>query len=242
MAQQRDYFFVRDDHTSIAQHARLTADLLAHRFRGGDLYCEFAYEPDIDKLMSVGAAADEARELVLCDVLATLSLNGWTREYNRSVLDMLVAAISNDMRVHALDSPEWSRAAFEERYGRFRGGLKYLQNRASPADDGEGASSRWARKVLERHAEDESAVVVIGGAEHGPVMLQILRNRCGVRMELLYEGEDEMHETAHRKVSTLLREATRSRLLADTDDDDDESKILSIIDSLLKGVRALESA
>lgn len=53
---------------------------------------------------------------------------------------------------HALDDPEWSRDAFIARHGAYRGGLRYLFNRASQLDDGEGATSRWCTKICNERA------------------------------------------------------------------------------------------
>ncbi|KAJ1638615.1 hypothetical protein T492DRAFT_942885 [Pavlovales sp. CCMP2436] len=237
----REYWFVRDDHASAEQYQRLTADIT--RFRGGELWVEFAYESELELLRSASGLSDKERASTLAQVLSALSANGWSAEYNQAVLDLLLAALANEMQVHALDSREWSREAFVAKFGPYRGGLKYITNRASPLDDGVSASSRWARKVAIRHAEslEPVFVVVIGGAEHGPVMIQILRDKYAMAMTLLHEEEDSVRQIAYEKLRRLLREATHSRLPTDTDDDDDEGGVLAILEYFTRAVRLRNS-
>lgn len=239
-------YFVRDDHTSTAEQRRLEADVSRGAFARGVLWVEFVYEQQLSALREAwgGARAEEggaaeAAEAALRELEAGLAHDGWGAEYNRAVVRLLRAAHAHGMGVRALDDEAWSLGAFEARHGKFRGGLKYLRNRASPQDDGEAASSRWARKVLAGLAADGAArgpVVVVGGAEHGTPMARILAAH-GVRVDFLYEPAEAVHSSAAEKLHAALERTQSERSLHDTDDDDDHGAVRALIAALRQRCR-----
>ncbi|CAE7235336.1 unnamed protein product, partial [Symbiodinium necroappetens] len=139
--------YARDDHTSTFQQVRLARDL--HKFAGGTLWLEFVYEDileEVRKAFATQSADDDAEALDA--VLASIKHNGWSVEFNKSLVNLLVVARKHGMNFHALDDPEWSKDAFIAKYGSNLGGMRYLANRASHLDDHEGATSRWCDKIV----------------------------------------------------------------------------------------------
>jgi len=219
------FYFVRDDHTSTVQQARLAADL--HKYANGSLWLEFFYEEQLAAVRAAfatpGVVDDEA---VLAQVKKAVMSNGWSDAFNESLVDLLRLAHQHSISIHALDTPEWSLDAFTERYGTFRGRLKYLANRASQENDDEGATSRWAKRVMEAHAEGTAPapVVVMGGAEHGPVMLEIVPV-----FEFMYEDAGAVRAAAKAKVEAELAAAKEARSEAEAEEAAAEATIGSAL-------------
>eukprot|EP00303_Exanthemachrysis_gayraliae_P016230 CAMPEP_0206029216 /NCGR_PEP_ID=MMETSP1464-20131121/46343_1 /ASSEMBLY_ACC=CAM_ASM_001124 /TAXON_ID=119497 /ORGANISM="Exanthemachrysis gayraliae, Strain RCC1523" /LENGTH=250 /DNA_ID=CAMNT_0053403293 /DNA_START=35 /DNA_END=787 /DNA_ORIENTATION=+ len=206
------------------EQIRLMNDL--YKFAGGALFLEFFYSEQVERLQAALDAGGGEEEAIVEAVLEAVCHNGWSREYNESLVDLIRVAHEHGITIHALDDPEWSRDAFEAKHGRFRGGLKYLANRATLLDDGRGATSRWVRKVMAVQDEREAhrPVLVLGGAEHGPVMVKLLAER-GVTMHVMYEDFGDVQQRAHRKMSIQLEETFAFRKANEEDVDNDEEKI-----------------
>ncbi|EOD38526.1 hypothetical protein EMIHUDRAFT_122222 [Emiliania huxleyi CCMP1516] len=211
--------------TLLPLSARLAADL--HKYANGSLWLEFFYEEQLAAVRAAfatpGVVDDEA---VLAQVKKAVMSNGWSDAFNQSLVDLLRLAHQHSISIHALDSPEWSLDAFTERYGTFRGRLKYLANRASQENDGEGATSRWAKRVMEEHAEGTAPapVVVMGGAEHGPVMLEIVPV-----FEFMYEDAGAVRAAAKAKVEAELAAAKEAKSEAEEEEEAAEAKIGSAL-------------
>lgn len=142
-------WFVRDDHTSVEQQQQLSEKMRSGVLNGGQLWFEFFYEPALTAVRAAFITPEQTDdEKVLAAVQEAVSGNGWSDEFNGSLCDLMKLANQHSISIHALDDPEWSQDAFEKKYGRFRGRMKYLHNRASSADDGEGSTSRWTQKAL----------------------------------------------------------------------------------------------
>lgn len=227
------FLFVADDHTSTEQQIELSADL--HKYAGGILWLEFFYEAQLAGVRDVLASDSDDEDAVFDAVLEGVSINGWSREYNQSLVDLLRMASKLNMAIHALDDPEWSRDAFEAKYGKFRGGLKYLANRASCVDDGVAATSRWVRKVMRVYEQRgrEGPVIVLGGAEHGPVMIKLMADKYEVPMSFMYEKFGEVKQRAHRKMSIQFEEAIMHRKADEEDEDDDAGKLQEVLQFFL---------
>ena len=219
-------WFVRDDHTTPEQQLKLAADL--PKFAGGALWLEFFYEKQLAAVRAAFATEGTDDDAVaLARVMDAVMENGWSEEFNKSLVDLLVVANANRISLHALDEPAWSLDAFVAKHGRFRGKLKYLANRASQEDDGEGSTSRWAKKILEARGEDTAAaVIVMGGAEHGPVMVEIAPG-----FKFMYEDFGAVKKAAAEKIAKELQTAKDDKAPDDDDedDDDDEGKIASML-------------
>jgi len=200
-------YFVRDDHTTIEQQVNLESEL--HRFAGGSLWLEFFYEEELAKVREAFASPNVADDAtVLRAVQEALSRNNWSGEYNAALTALLRVANRYGISIHALDTPEWSREAFRANNSNhpFRGFIEYAKNRASPEDDGEGATSRWVSRVLAEldRGTSTTPLVVLGGAKHGPIMRDILEARRGFEMQYLFESPGAVQSAAKRELEGML--------------------------------------
>ncbi|CAJ1340677.1 unnamed protein product [Effrenium voratum] len=208
--------FAHDDHTSVKEEIMLARDL--HKAAGGTLWLEFVYEEQLEEVRKAFATADTADDQAkLEELLQSISSNGWSMEFNKSLVHLLTVAQKHHIAFHALDDPEWSRDAFIAHYGPARGPLRYLANRASQLDDGEGATSRWCSKICARRAterEEQGPVVVLGGAEHGPPFHKFMKARINVEVTCIYEDLHGKHTTQQisSQLDTLNSEETRHSL------------------------------
>jgi len=81
------------------------------------------------------------------------------------------------------------------------GNLRYLMNRSNLLDDGEGATSRWCTKICAR--KDSGPILIMGGAEHGPPLVEFLKARINVDMKFMYDDFEHIKRLA---VTNLSRE------------------------------------
>lgn len=226
-AERGTLLFVRDDHTTPEEQICLAGEL--HRFAGGDLWLEFFYESQLAKVRAAFAtdgAADDAAALAA--VQEAVSSNGWSSEFNSSLVALMKIAQRYRVSVHALDSPEWSLDAFKEKHGGFRGKMKYLNNRASQLDDGKGATSRWVQKVLRQRGGSDRPVVVLGGAEHGSVMLEILKKK-GLEMSYMFEDFGAVQAAAKKKIEHGLQSAKAEKAPDEADEEEEEKELLGML-------------
>ena len=103
-----EIIFARDDHTTTFQQVRLARDL--HKASGGTLWLEFVYEDSLEEVRKAFASQgteDDAEALAA--VLKSLESNGWSVEFNKSLVNLLTVARKHRITVHALDDPEWSK-------------------------------------------------------------------------------------------------------------------------------------
>ncbi|CAE7276828.1 unnamed protein product, partial [Symbiodinium pilosum] len=182
--------YARDDHASTFQQMRLARDL--HKATGGTLWLEFIYEESLEEVRKAFATQSKEDDAeALAAVLKSLEHNGWSVEFNTSMVNLLTVAWKHSINVHALDDPEWSKDAFVARYGSNLGGLRYLANRASQLDDHEGATSRWCDKILSTRPKQSGPIVVLGGAEHGPPLIEFMKARVNVDVVYMYAEFEE---------------------------------------------------
>ena len=119
-------FYVRDDHASTFQQVRLARDL--HKAAGGTLWLEFIYEDVLEEVRKAFASSStEDDDEALAAVLRSIEHNGWSVEFNESLVNLLSVARKYRMNFHALDDPEWSKDAFIAKYGSTLGGMRYLE-------------------------------------------------------------------------------------------------------------------
>ncbi|CAE7270280.1 unnamed protein product [Symbiodinium natans] len=178
-------FYVRDDHASTFQQVRLARDL--HKAAGGTLWLEFIYEDVLEEVRKAFASSStEDDDEALAAVLRSIEHNGWSVEFNESLVNLLSVARKYRMNFHALDDPEWSKDAFIAKYGSTLGGMRYLANRASHLDDHEGATSRWCDKIVQTRSQQPGPIVVLGGAEHGPALIEFMKARINVEVRFMY--------------------------------------------------------
>jgi len=233
-----DMYFVRDDHTTTEQQANLENEL--HRFAGGSLWLEFFYEEELAKVREAFASPDVADDAtVLRDVQEALSRNNWSSEYNAALIALLKVANRCGISVHALDTPEWGRGAFRANYSnrsQFMGFTEYAKNRASPEDDGEGTTSRWASTVLAEldRGTATTPLVVLGGAKHGPILRDILKARRGFDLQYLFESSGAVQSAANRELEGILEVAEAKKA---ADEAEASTKMAELKKSVLARLR-----
>eukprot|EP00438_Fugacium_kawagutii_P003836 Skav230657 [mRNA] locus=scaffold2185:8518:9985:+ [translate_table: standard] len=187
--------FVRDDHSSTLEEMKLARDL--HKATGGTLWLEFVYEDVLEKTRAAFTQRGPDDAEILDEVRQSISSNGWSPEFNKSLVGLISLAWKHQIGFHALDDSEWSRDAFVAQYGAYRGALRYLSNRASQLDDGEGP------------------VVILGGAEHGPVLMKFIKARINVNVRYMYDDFQGIKRHAAGKVSKTLESVKSNDLEGD---------------------------
>ena len=105
--------YARDDHASTFQQMRLARDL--HKATGGTLWLEFIYEESLEEVRKAFATQSKEDDAeALAAVLKSLEHNGWSVEFNTSMVNLLTVAWKHSINVHALDDPEWSKDSRDE--------------------------------------------------------------------------------------------------------------------------------
>ncbi|CAL1155652.1 unnamed protein product [Cladocopium goreaui] len=205
--------FVRDDHSSTEEQLKLARDL--HKAAGGTLWLEFVSEDVLQKVRDGlnSNAADDAD--ILEEARSSISSNGWSPEFNKSLVGLIGIAWKHHITIHALDDVQWSRDAFTARYGPYRGGLRYLTNRADQLDNGEGP------------------IVILAGAEHGPALMKFMKARINVDVRYMYDDFQAIKRHAANKVSETLDSL---RLSKDLEADEETENLLQRLQRSLESL------